>query len=72
MIGKSYLKMQVLKFWCAGALMAHRTSAMQYSKLSAHIMSVLLASHKFGIRRNSENELNMFQILLYVVFFFLF
>lgn len=51
--------------------MAHRTSAMQYSKLSAHIMSVLLASHKFGIRRNSENELNMFQVLLYVGFFFL-
>lgn len=34
--------MKVLKFWCAGALMAHRPSAMQYSKLSAHIMSVLL------------------------------
>lgn len=40
--------------------MAHRPSAMQYSKLSAHIMSILLASYKFGIKRNSENELNMF------------
>lgn len=34
--------------------MAHRPSAMQYSKPSAHIMSVLLASHKFGIKRNSK------------------
>lgn len=49
--------------------MAHRRSAMQYSKLSAHIISVLLASHKLGIKRNSENELNMFQILLLCVGF---
>lgn len=49
--------------------MAHRPSAMQYSKLSVHIISVLLASHGFGIKRNSENELNMLRILLLCVGF---
>lgn len=52
-------------------MMANRAFIMQYSKLSGHIMQALLTSRKFGVKRNSENELNIFQIVPFHVDFYM-
>lgn len=49
--------------------MGHRAFTMGYGKLFDHIMQVLLASHTFGIKKTSENELNVFQMLLLCLIF---